>query len=359
MDLNDHRLVPGYEFKHIIYGTRPVLNEDGNKVDGLHAVEIFLNNEKQLNSYTTEAVKEIILAIQAAGCDRQAVVAILSAVGDLSFCTGGNTREYAEYYAARSPVEYAQYMSLFNSMVTGILLCQIPVICRVNGMRVAGGQEIGMACDFHVAVDYAVFGQAGPRHGSAPVGGSTDFLPLYVGVQRAMNSAVLCNMWSADQAQRFGLIDEVVPAYQLGDEIIRYPLLADDGSMKVGQAGKQIKIQIKGQLKSGEAKIVSSMLDDKVNAMVTNIANLFPICVSHTVDQIRQLKLQRWMQNSPANRNWLALNMMGEAKAGFKAYEAGRETKNRVVDFIKYRRLLAEGHPMDQIIPDIYPWADN
>jgi 6-oxocyclohex-1-ene-carbonyl-CoA hydrolase len=60
----------------------------------------------------------------------------------------------------------------------------------LNGMRNAGGQEIGMACDFSIAVDTARFGQAGPKHGSAPAGGSTDFLPLYVGFARAMESAV-------------------------------------------------------------------------------------------------------------------------------------------------------------------------
>ena len=59
-------------------------------------------------------------------------------------------------------------MRLFNDMVTGILTCDKPVINRVNGMRVGGGQEIGMACDFSIASDLARFGQAGPRHGSAP-----------------------------------------------------------------------------------------------------------------------------------------------------------------------------------------------
>ena len=47
-------------------------------------------------------------------------------------------------------------------MVSAILMCDKPVICRVNGMRIAGGQEIGMACDFSVAQDLALFGQAGP-----------------------------------------------------------------------------------------------------------------------------------------------------------------------------------------------------
>ena len=64
-----------------------------------------------------------------------------------------------------------------------------------------------MACDFSVTVDTAVFGQAGPRHGSAPDGGSTDFLPLYVGFSRAMESGTLCEMWSAHKALFYGLVN--------------------------------------------------------------------------------------------------------------------------------------------------------
>mgnify|MGYP000264060177 CR=1 FL=1 len=82
-----------------------------------------------------------------------------------------------------------QLLRLFNDMVSAILACDKPVICRVNGMRIGGGQEIGMACDFSVAQDLARFGQAGPKHGSAPIGGATDFLPVKVGVERSMAAA--------------------------------------------------------------------------------------------------------------------------------------------------------------------------
>ena len=90
-------------------------------------------------------------------------------------------------------------MRLFNDMVSAILACDKPVICRVNGMRIGGGQEIGMACDFSVAQDLARFGQAGPKHGSAPIGGATDFLPVIVGAERAMAACVLCEPFSRAQ----------------------------------------------------------------------------------------------------------------------------------------------------------------
>ena len=196
MELKSHDLVPHGAPSHIRYEERPVLGRDGVPVAGLHQVWLTLDNEAQLNSYTTAAVKEVILGLRRASNDRRAVCVVLTAAGNRAFCTGGNTAEYASYYAGR-PLEYLQYMRLFNDMVTGLLQCDKPVICRVNGMRIGGGQEIGMACDFSVAGDHARFGQAGPIHGSAPDGGATDFLHLFVGVSHAAESLSLCQPWSA------------------------------------------------------------------------------------------------------------------------------------------------------------------
>lgn len=155
-ELLNHELVPTHEFREILYEERPVLGKDGKTIPGLHHIWISLNNPRQLNSYTTNAVKEIILAFRKASADRRATAVVLTATGDRSFCTGGNTEEYATYYANR-PLEYLQYMRLFNDMVTNILLCDKPVICRANGMRIGGGQEMGMACDFTIAGDHVRF----------------------------------------------------------------------------------------------------------------------------------------------------------------------------------------------------------
>src|SRR5512139_1647076 len=172
-------------------------------------------------------VKGVILAMRAASNARDVNCVVFTGVGDKAFCTGGNTKEYAEYYAGR-PEEYRQYMRLFNDMVSAILACDKPVVCRVNGMRIGGGQEIGMACDFSVAQDLAMFGQAGPRHGSAPDGGSTDFLPLFVGIEAAMESCTVCKHWSAHKAQRLGLISSVVPALKVNGHFIPNPLVITD-----------------------------------------------------------------------------------------------------------------------------------
>jgi len=147
------------------YELEPVRDDRGQAVPELFYARITLNNPAQYNSYTTQMVKGVIAGFHKASMDRRVVAVVFTGAGDKAFCTGGNTKEYAEYYARR-PAEYGAYMDLFNAMVDAILNCKKPTICRVNGMRIAGGQEIGMACDLTLTADTAIFGQAGPRHRS-------------------------------------------------------------------------------------------------------------------------------------------------------------------------------------------------
>ncbi|HYM02163.1 MAG TPA: 6-oxocyclohex-1-ene-1-carbonyl-CoA hydratase, partial [Stellaceae bacterium] len=225
--LKDHNLVPEHSVPGIRYEKRPAKTPDGAVVSGLYNVWIVFDNPNQFNSYTTEMVKGAIMAFRAASAARDVVAVVFTGSGDKAFCTGGNTKEYAEYYAG-NPQEYRQYMRLFNDMVSAILACDKPVVCRVNGMRIGGGQEIGMACDFSIAQDLARFGQAGPKHGSAAIGGATDFLPLMIGMERAMESGTLCEHWSAHKAYRLGLISDIAPALKIDGKFVANPLVTTD-----------------------------------------------------------------------------------------------------------------------------------
>ncbi len=345
-DLKNHNLVTT-RYTEIIYEKKPCLNHDGTAVDGLFNCWIWLNNPAQYNSYTTAAVKELILAFGEASNDRSVVAVVFTAVGDKAFCTGGNTKEYAEYYSG-NPQEYSQYMRLFNDMVSAILKCEKPVICRVNGMRIGGGQEIGMACDFSITTDMARFGQAGPKHGSSPIGGATDFLPLYMGVERAMSSLTLCEPYSAHQAYYYGVVSEIVPVLRVNGKFIVNPMVVTDrltdeygriifGSFKTGDEMKKAKEII------ASATTDFSMLDDAVNKLCAKLLHTFPNCTNKTISEVRKFKLEHWDKNKESSREWLALNMMTEAKAGFRAFNYGPK-ENREIDFIKLRQQLAMGH---------------
>jgi 6-oxo-cyclohex-1-ene-carbonyl-CoA hydrolase len=238
-------------------------------------------------------------------------------------------------------------MRLFNDMVTAILHTDKPVICRVNGMRIGGGQEIGMACDYSIAQDLARFGQAGPRHGSAPDGGSTDFLPLFVGVEHAMLSCTACEPWSAHKAYRLGLLSDIVPALRVADRWVPNPLVWTDGSVdtygrpRLGEA-KTGAEKDAAKKTLAEGTIDLSLLDDAVDALATKLLMTMPGCLTKTIESVRKHKLEHWDRNREANRAWLALNMMTEANAGFRAFNDGPRDR-REVDFPALRRRLAEG----------------
>ncbi len=346
-ETKDHDL-PAASCGQVRLEKRPVHRPDGREVPGLYNAWITLDNPAQHNSYTTEMVKAVILAFRAASNARDVVAVVFTGAGDKAFCTGGNTKEYAEYYAG-NPQEYRQYMRLFNDMVSAILACDKPVVCRVNGMRVGGGQEIGMACDFSIAQDLARFGQAGPKHGSAPIGGATDFLPLLVGAERAMESGVLCEPWSAHRAYRERMIMDVVPALKVDGRFVPNPLVWTDrlvdehgrichGEPKTGAALAEAKELVK------RGTLDLSLLDERVEQLCGKLLLTFPDCLTKTLEELRKPKLAAWNANKEDSRAWLALNMMTEARAGFRAFNEGSKD-DREADFVALRQALARATP--------------
>ena len=121
MEFKNHDLADDRNYDGVLYEDVPLKDPKGEIVPGLHSVRITLDNPRQYNSYTTPMVKGVILAMRRASNDRACVAVVFTGSGDKAFCTGGNTAEYAEYYAGK-PEEYRQYMRLFNDMVSSILM---------------------------------------------------------------------------------------------------------------------------------------------------------------------------------------------------------------------------------------------
>jgi len=367
--LKDHQLIGdeffGTEPPCTMYEKKPLVNpKTGETVDELYTAWITLNNPAQYNSYTTQMVKGVIAGMKKASADRSVVAIIFTAAGDRAFCTGGNTKEYAEYYTLR-PREYRDYINLFSGMVDAILDAGAPVICRVNGMRVAGGQEIGQACDLAIASDLALFGQAGTGVGSTPDGGSTDFLPWQLPTtELAIWNCVSNELWSAYKMHRLGFITDVMPVKKLNGEWIRNPLVITDryvedgrivyGEPKTGDEAKKAKEIIK------TSETDFSLLDRRVNEVVWTLTNLMPMCLMKSIETIRLKKKFFWDGNKISAKYWLGANMNMEAYLGFNAFNTEDMTGQRRIDFIKFRQLIAQGHSFDddlaeQVMPKPKP----
>ncbi len=357
--LVDHNIAALPPVPGMRYEKRSAHKPDGKPATGLFNAWITLDNPGQFNAYTTEMVKGVILAFRAASNARDVVAVVFTGAGDKAFCTGGNTKEYAEYYAG-NPQEYRQYMRLFNDMVSSILACDKPVIARVNGMRIGGGQEIGMACDFSVAQDLARFGQAGPKHGSAPIGGATDFLPLMIGAERAIESGTLCEPWSAHKAYRLGMIMDIVPALKVAGKFIANPLVETEryldeyGRIILGEP-KTGAALAKGKEVLAQGTIDLSLLDARIEALCAKLLLTFPDCLTKTFEELRKPKIEAWNRNKENSRAWLALNMMTEARAGFRAFNEGTKDA-REIDFVALRQALAAGAPWsDELTSRLMP----
>ena len=346
----------------VIFEKRPAKRRDGSVADGLYNAWIIFNNPAQYNSYTTDMVKATIVAFRKASLDRSVNAVVFTAVGHKSFSTGGNVAEYSEYYAG-NPQEYRQYLRLFNDMVSSILGCDKPVIGRVNGMRIGGGQEIGMACDFTIAQDLANFGQAGPKHGSAAIGGATDFLPVMIGCEQAFVSGTLCEPFSAHKACRLGIAADIAPGLKIDGKFVPNPTVITDrmfdeygrivhGEFKTGEAFA------KGREMISNGEIDLSLLDEKVEAICAKLLETFPECTIKSIEELRKPKLEAWNRNKENARSWLALNMMNEARTGFRAFHRGNKEIGREIDFVQLRQALARGVPWtEELIESLMPAA--
>ncbi len=355
-EIKDHQLFGdehfGTEPPCTMYERKPLVNPDtGETVEGLYTAWVTLNNPAQLNSYTTEMIKGVIAGMHRGSMERDVMAIIFTAAGDRAFCTGGNTKEYAEYYSRR-PLEYTQYMDLFSGMVDGILKARKPVICRCNGMRIAGGQEIGQACDFTVAADTASFGQAGTRHGSSPTGGSTDFLPWNLSMEQAMWQATANEMWSAAKMERMGLVTKAIPIKKNDKgEWVRDPRVITDKYVENGDI-------VYGEFKKGDAfgaakqelKTLTtdwSQLDAFIDRMTWTLTNTTMLCLMNTIESIRVKKRHYWDLLKNGQIYWLGANMNGEGHIGFNAFNTKNITGRNTIDFIKYRKLLAQAKSFD------------
>lgn len=179
---------------------------------------ITINRPEAYNAYNTPCLVELREAFRDATFDDRVGVIVLTGAGDKAFCTGGDVKEYAEVYT-RFPRDYWKYMSCFQDALDAVRNTGKPVIARVNGMVVGGGNELNLACDLAVAAEHAVFRQVGTRVGSVAAGGATQWLPITIGDRRAREMLFLSEEIPAAKALEWGLVNQVVPKEKLDEAV--------------------------------------------------------------------------------------------------------------------------------------------
>lgn len=175
---------------------------------------ITINRPEKMNAFRAQTVDELLAALTDAGYDRDIGVIVLGGAGDRAFCTGGDQSSHEGSYGGRGtiglPIDEVQ--SLIRDVPK-------PVIARVQGYAIGGGNVLVTVCDLAIASEKAVFGQVGPKVGSVDPGFGTALLARGIGEKRAREIWYLCRRYSAAQALEMGLINAVVPHERLDDEI--------------------------------------------------------------------------------------------------------------------------------------------
>lgn len=168
-----------------------------------------------LNAVNERMGKEILDALRSAERDDDVHCLILTGSGR-AFCTGEDIQDLRGQYERRENPKLGERLLLkYNPIIRQIRRMQKPVIAAVNGVAAGAGAGIAYSCDIRIASDNARFLQAFIKVGLAPDSGTSFFLPRLVGFSKALELALTGNELTSKDAERLGLVSEVVPTEQL------------------------------------------------------------------------------------------------------------------------------------------------
>ena len=174
-------------------------------------VRLTLNRPDKLNAISAELRDELSQAVaDAADDDRVRVIAVAGA--GRAFCSGYDLSEEQPPTA----LGWREVLGRDVAATLAIFHCPKPVIAQVHGYAVAGGLEVAMACDLIVAAEGTRLGEPEIRFGSAPV---TLLMPFVIGQKRTRELLLTGDLIDAAEAERIGLINRVVPADRLAEEV--------------------------------------------------------------------------------------------------------------------------------------------
>ena len=307
---------------------------------------VTINRPHNFNAYSTPALQELAAAFQDASWDDSVAVVVFTSTGERAFCTGGDVKEYQKNYTQK-PRDYWKYMCCFKSYIESITNCSKPVIARLNGMAVGGGNESQLACDLAVMGEHAFIAQVGTGVGSVACGGSTQWLPMHVGDRKARGILFLNQRYPAYTSLSMGLVNVAVPTVKGPDGKFRTSFtnqrtyLADwntdpwENPFNTRASAEEIGKALKG--KDGYS-IDLSRLDEIVADLCEQVVNKFFECTRYTKAQVNFWKDLAWNATAPHARDWLSTHYTClEPHEGMTAF-----VEKRKVDFVGMRRRMAD-----------------
>ncbi|MDP4637975.1 MAG: 1,4-dihydroxy-2-naphthoyl-CoA synthase [Crocinitomicaceae bacterium] len=181
--------------------------------------KITINRPKVYNAFRPETNMEMLEAMNICRERNDISVVVLTGAGDKAFCSGGDQNvKGIGGYISENGVPRLNVLDLHKA----IRSLPKPVIAMVNGYAIGGGHVLHVVCDLTIASENAKFGQTGPKVGSFDGGFGSSYLARHVGQKKAREIWFLCNQYTAEEAEKMGMVNKVVPFDELEDTTVEW-----------------------------------------------------------------------------------------------------------------------------------------
>jgi enoyl-CoA hydratase len=225
---------------------------------------LFVNRVHVLNAINRETLAEIADATRAFVADPTQGALVVTGQGEKAFISGADINELAPLGPGA-----AEDISRFGQGVVDLLeQSPKPVIAAVNGYAFGGGCELALACHMRLASENAVLGLPETKLGIIPGYGGTQRLPRLVGPGRALELILSGRNVKADEAERIGLVNRIVPQAELVNEAVKLAqAILKNGPLAVAAAlecvvrGMQLPLEQGLRFESGRFGILAASED--------------------------------------------------------------------------------------------------
>ncbi len=180
-----------------------------------HVAYITINRPEVYNAFRYHTVEELIKAFNKAAYNNDIGAIVLGGAGEKAFCTGGDQSSHDGQYDGERGITGLP-MDDLHAIIRDV---PKPVIAKVRGYAIGGGNVLATICDMTIASENAIFGQVGPKMGSVDPGFGTAYLARVVGEKKAREIWFMCKRYSAQEALEMGLCNAVVADDKLEEEV--------------------------------------------------------------------------------------------------------------------------------------------
>jgi len=184
---------------------------------------VTLNRPKYLNAYTGRLCEELVRAVHQYMEADDLRCLVLTGAGR-GFCSGGDVSGEAggTDYRNRQMGQAQEMRAGMHLVIKALHRIDKPVVAMINGPAVAGGLTLAMACDFRIAAESARLGDTSGRFGLLPDEGGAWLFPRAMGLDCALKMTLLHEVYPAAEAQKLGLVTEVVPDAELREKTFAF-----------------------------------------------------------------------------------------------------------------------------------------